>query len=396
LSQLLENLITQADKWAMHVVLQTCLKINAGAHQEKDKRGNVLDLVGPTDVPAYFLRKLESGKVLTNRYIGYTEAPVVVQNDAKNIVDIYNQRKNSRYINIPGLPSVRMQPGDFIGVLGYTGDGKSTLCRYILYNLAEAGHNVFHITMETPVEEERNKYIILHAHNPKWNDKYAHISWRKWVEMRFTKQELRDLDAIGKDFHDTMGGKLTIRQAGVSTWPYVKSMIENQDRVTPLACVFLDYVQLMEPGGSGNDNRRTKMGSMVREIRHFGMNYPSASGERLTILTPVQANEQGRSKAAENEGRWSKDAVNDDKELSRSLAYMWGVFDLQLQAELGHVIVFSVPKDRDGIFSNPFRFKLSGAGWISDPGNITAGDVSVMKGIAERERISSGRYVEAL
>jgi hypothetical protein len=77
----------------------------------------------------------------------------------------------------------------------------------------------------------------------------------------------------------------------------------------------------------------------------------------------VQGNEEGRKRAEEDEGVWKGSGVNNDKELSRSMDFIMGVFN---KGQMGSCndLVFSFPKDRDAGNNTPFFAHMTGTGWI--------------------------------
>jgi hypothetical protein len=89
----------------------------------------------------------------------------------------------------------------------------------------------------------------------------------------------------------------------------------------------------------------------------------------LLIVSPVQVNEEGRKKAENNEGIYDLDAVNNDKELGRSMTSVLGLFNFSSTVPYegnDKELMLSNAKGRNATFRT-LEAKLSPAGWISGP-----------------------------
>jgi hypothetical protein len=104
---------------------------------------------------------------------------------------------------------------------------------------------------------------------------------------------------------------------------------------------------------------------MIKDVRQFQMTFDGGRG--LCLISPVQGNEEGRKRAEDDQGVWKGSGVNNDKELSRSMDFIMGVFN---KGQLGgcNDLVFSFPKDRDASNNTPFFAHMTGAGWIMPGG----------------------------
>jgi hypothetical protein len=146
-------------------------------------------------------------------------------------------------------------------------------------------------------------------------------------------------------------------------WPHIKTLIELENRVQPLDAVLIDYIQLIDPPDNAKryEDHRVRMTSMVKDIRQFGITFDG--GRKLCIISPVQANEDGLEKAVAD-GVFKASAINNDKELGRSMTYVIGVFNRGAAPGGDKELVISSVKEREGAEFTPFITSMSGSGWI--------------------------------
>lgn len=343
-------------KQLRHVALiaKRMAKINNGGGEKDEKLGRILE--GPRDAMMYVVREMEKG-VLTDT--DSSNRVIVVNDSALNIVDEYTAMCNVPQFDT-GVSQIRFERGDFLGVLGYKGGGKSTFSRFIAYNIAAEGQTVLHTTIETDPGSESRKYIFIHSQNPKFNGEFKNLKWTDWVDRRMSPKDLDALAFVGKDFHKNFDGKLIIRKPSSDSWHVCKTMIELQDMATPIDVLLLDYVQILNPTPDKGSDERSQRGNMIKDVRQFALSF--GSDRKVGIISPVQANENGLKYATEHEGAWPLNAVNNDKELSASMTVLVGVFDMGI-VDNQRIMVLSCSKDRErGVF-NPFSYTLHGAGW---------------------------------
>ena len=346
-------------------ILDKAKRITNGSVEHKKVK-----LSGAKDALNYLMENFEEG-VLVRRDISGLNRPVVVQNEAEEIGATYDKNLELGFLPT-GFPLIQARPSNFVGILGHAGQGKSTVGRFILYTMAMAGKNIIHISLENDAEVERDKFILLHAHNQDiFGDAFLSLSYENFVMGRLTAEQRGWLDVIGKDFKENVGGRITIRQPQEASWEACKNIIEQADRRTPIDAAMIDYIQLIDPPARNADERKNKMGSMIKDMRQYALNF--GGHRKLVLVSPVQGNEEGFKFAQDHEGQWPKSAsgINTDKELARSMDIIFGIFQ-QDQVPTPHgneqMLVFSSVKDRDKPEFASFRSSMTGCGWFQPTG----------------------------
>lgn len=317
---------------------------------------------GPRDAIHYLMKGLESGLLISETE---TTHPINVKNEAEGTLEYYEEMKRRGFIPT-GFPQFDVQLGNFMGILGYAGDGKSTTLRYLIYSMAAAGKQCIHITLENDAAVERNKFVLMHAHNPKFQGEFAALTYKKFKTGTLSLAEKNMLREVAKDFKATIDGNITIHQPLVASWPACKTFIEMQDLVSKVDVCGIDYLQMIDPPTSRSEDQKSRMTAMVKDVRQYGLTF--GGNRKLFIATPIQSNEEGLKKAQDADGVWTLSGINMDKELARSCDFIMGVFSkgrtkTDMYGEVGSM-VGSCVKERDGVGFSPFSIQLTGAGWM--------------------------------
>src|SRR5208282_2245877 len=371
----LKDHMTTFENLALVTVLDKAKRITTSSADHKPKGGKATKLTGAKDAVNYIMERLEEGIIVSN--VSGMNRPIVVQNEASEVGGWYDRAKEAGFLP-SGLPDIEFMRSNFVGLLGHAGHGKSTLARFILYTMAAAGHNVLHISIENDQEVERNKYVLLHAHNPFFNGEFATLSYEDFYKRKLSSIQRSWLDIVAKDFKENIEGRLVIRQPQEQGWDVVRGVAEAQDRVDELEAILIDYIQLIDAPGRSTDDRKSKMNSIVKEIRQYALNSGSTN-KRKVLISPVQGNEEGLKFAKDNEGKWELSGVNNEKELSRSMDVILGIFQTNQRLTVEgpeHDVVISSPKARDVGFK-PFQMVMSGCGWFKTVGGAASSKVSV-------------------
>ena len=352
------------EKLKLRSFLKKALLIVDGSVENKTGK-NRAKLSGARDAQNYLMGKFEEGILVGDRQ-GSVNRPLIVQSEAEEIGATYDRRLKRGFVDT-GFAQVRLFPSNFVGILGYANHGKSSVARFMLYSMALSGKNACHISLENDQEVEFEKFVLLHAHNKEiFGDDFRSLSYENFINGTLTKEQRGWLDYVGKDFKKNVGGRIVIRQPQEATWSSCKAIIEQENRRVPLEVVCIDYPQLLEPVASNSEERKVKLNADIKDMRQYALHF---DGDRkLIILAPAQGNEEGRSEADSHDGIWQLSGINNEKELSRSMDIILGVFPKE-QVNTTHgserLVTISCVKDRDRPMFLPFTARMTGCGMFS-------------------------------
>lgn len=367
LTSVLKECCEDWERLRIYHVLNTANRICQGSEEMGEGRQK-RTWTGPRDSINYLIGQIEEGVFAQP---SSALKPIDVAQDADTVADNFAEMMKQPKFET-GIDGVYIQQNDFIGILGYLGHGKSTVSRFMLYNLALSGFNCLHISLENSQVSELNKYVLLHAHNPVFAGQFDRLDYKRLrraaLDGKITDDDIAGIREVADHMKNTMaakGGHLTIQQPTVYSWETIRTAIEMQHQQHPLHVVLIDYLSMLDPVGRNYDDQRVKMTSMIKDIRNYGLAFDNGRG--LCIISPVQANEDGKKKAEEHDGTYDSSAVNNDKELARSMTFILGAFS-KGPCQEGFDLMLSAPKDREMLGLVATAVKMSTSGWIGSRG----------------------------
>jgi hypothetical protein len=380
LGQLLADLVEEWQSDRLASVLKITRAINNGTWKDpKTKR----DYSGPKDASKFMLEQVEAGMIFTAQ----KAASGALNDTAKEIFSVYQRNKSERLAGnlrvrtglTPVDNHVPIKRGDFVGVLGYAGQRKSTLCRTMAYNAALNGFNVLHITLEQTYEEERTIYGMIHADHPKFgptkNGTRWDISKKRFDDGDLTDEEEAQLrDVVLPDLEENLPGRLIIRQPTEGTsWPAIKMMAEVINQTTPIDLFFVDYIALCSTT-SARDSKN-EMEQYIKDAKQTALQF--GDGRGVVFLTPIQGNRKGWEAAKEAEGVWDMTGVYEYSEFDKSADLILSVFIDTENSNSNSIKISSVKIRRAGplpVFECPIN---PNAGYIVNASSNAVTDVVI-------------------
>ena len=360
--------------------LRNALVINSsGAEISKKGQKGKIKLKGPEDALSYIIERVEAGAFGT---VSDAVTCMSLEAGADHMWELYQQAADPNFTGgqriLSGIAPldrlVKMRKGQFVGLLGYPGSGKTRFGRTILYNAAMAGLNCLHLTLEQTVDEELVHYGSIHSYNKLlWGregvpyDSLEDGALDKTDAAFYKNVVLRDLKV-----HERMKGAVTVRMpSNGTTWEAVKTYIRIQDRERPLDVVLIDYLANVSPTSSNYGRAKEEMEEIIQDAKTFAMTFRNNEG--VLLITPVQANREGWEQACKNGGRYESNAIYMYSQFERALDLILSVFsDDDLINE--DRVVLGVAKYRRGKLFPPIKTGVvNGCGTFMEFSNIIAG-----------------------
>ena len=291
---------------------------------------------GSTDAIKFMLQQLETGVITT----GNPALSGALNDTAKEVMGLYDGFKADRMVGSHRIYTgiheidvhVPIKRGDFVGVLGYAGQRKSTLCRTMAYNAAKQGFNVLHVTLEQTYNEERINYSLIHSADPKFANYNLKPSKKNFEDGCLSKAEEKYLrDIVLPDLEENLPGRLIIRQPTDGTsWSSIKMLAEMTNQTTPIDMFFVDYLGLVSTN-SGRDARE-EMERNIKDAKQMALQFDNGRG--VVFLTPIQGNRKGYEEAKNTNGVWDLTGINLYSEFDKSADLILSTFiDEALQEE---------------------------------------------------------------
>lgn len=220
---------------------------------------------------------------------------------------------------------------DFINILAYVKQFKSTLMRNIAYNALLQGKNILFLTLEMSDEEVEAEFQAIHASN-----KVRFGTGRPVIKSEDIKNGTLSDEAEDFLFNEVIPDMANSDDLGIlkvinpSEGEYFQSdMYADIDRTLSsmdIDIIFLDYLTMVKPKGTYDKQDVNDMFKYVRK---------RALTSRIPIINAVQANRAAYNAMLEDEfHRYGKDSAGDYNEIERSSTVISKEFELRSKPSL--------------------------------------------------------------
>lgn len=238
---------------------------------------------------------------------------------------------------------IHARRGQFVGVLGYAGAGKTRLCRTWAYHAATLGHHVLHISLEQSHNEELPAYAVIHAHAAFGEEARAcGLTSAAQAAGRLTPAAGQLMLRALRDFSRS-AQTLTVKQATEHTWDAVLAYIDAETRARgPVDMVVIDYLTAVEHDPI---HAQQAMGAIIAAAKRLAQSYHRGRG--MLVVSPVQANRSGKNEAKASDGCYDLSSVamfSSIDKFADSVISVYGDKDLAAQ----HRLKISTAKHRHG------------------------------------------------
>lgn len=373
LVEVLANRVEEYESERLANVLKIARQINSGSVEDKKAK---VTLSGSRDAIRYVFKEMEQGILATS----HRNSSGSLNDDGAELEEIYQRYKTDRlsgksriYTHISGIDNhIALKRGDFIGILGFTGQRKSGLLRSMVYNAALDGSNVLHITLEQTYEEELIIYGIIHSHHPKWGQRFV-IDRKNFDDGNLSEEEENFLFKEVIPDLKFLPGKLLIRQPiEGTTWDAVKTTAEITNQSTRIDLLAVDYLTLV----STKTGKKEEMEENIKDAKQFALHFDGGRG--CIVVTPVQGNRDGFEAAGKNEGVWEVNGVYMYSEFDRTLDTLLTLYMGEDEKAAKEIIISSC-KTRRSAGVPPFLAGVNSfAGYLTDLAKINmATDVRI-------------------
>ena len=304
---------------------------------------------GASDAIKYLLEQIETGVITTNS----RSLSGALNDMAGEIMTIYEKNKAERMAGririMTGISAIDVhipvKRGDCVGVLGYAGQRKSTLCRAFAYNAAQQGFNVLHVTLEQTYDEERIIYALIHSADRKFLQYDIHPTKKKFDDGTLSAEEEKFLrEVVLPDLEQNLPGRLIIRQpTDGSSWSNIKMMAEMTNQTTPLDMLFVDYLTITATVSSHDS--KAEMEATIKDAKQTALQFDN--GRSIVFLTPIQGNRKGYEEAKATGGVWDITGINQYSEFDKSFDTIFTTFfDETFNGPPGSLMAISSVKTR--------------------------------------------------
>jgi hypothetical protein len=228
----------------------------------------------------------------------------------------------------------------FIGVVGMSGDGKTTLTNTICYNWLRAGAHILYVSMEHTPNEIWTTMAFMHQSHPDYNFKLPVVSdWDDGLKTGLvTPQDDINLNQILADVKGRVNlpGILDVQQ--FREWDAIYDHLLTNHPENKYDILIVDYIgRLTVPGDQ--KFRDKEIGGLVHRVQGLCQTFDENKG--LIVLTPIQVNREGnkRANSADEEAaaRYDLNAISTISEYQHDLDLclsVWSDAEMKLESKV--------------------------------------------------------------
>jgi hypothetical protein len=249
----------------------------------------------------------------------------------------------------------------FIGILGMSGDGKTTLTNFIVYNWLRQGAHILYCSTEHSPEEIWDFMAWLHQSHPDYD--FALPPMQDWEGGRetgkVTKADENNLIKILDDIQrrKNLPGMLDCKQ--FRDWDAIKDYLTVNQKKNKYDVLVVDYISRLNVPGD-QKFRDKALAAIVHDAQGLTREFDEQRG--LILLTPLQVNREAnkRANAVDDDAnvRYDLNAISTISEYQHDLDLCLSVWS-DVDMRMGDEIEVGQCKERKGRRSPRTRMNLS-------------------------------------
>jgi len=219
----------------------------------------------------------------------------------------------------------------FVGILGMSGDGKTTILNTIVYNILCGGHNVLYVSLEHDPEEIWEFMAFLHSSHEDYDFQLPPLTdWELASDpesgKKVTQQDQINMSRILIDIRDrrNLPGLLDVQQ--FRDWESIVAHLETNHKENRYDVLVIDYIARLDVAGDSRF-REQEIKSTIHKAQSLTRSFDENRG--LVLISPMQVNRQGNkaANAAEESGtRYDLNSISNFSEYQHDMDYIFSVW----------------------------------------------------------------------
>lgn len=245
--------------------------------------------------------------------------------------------------------------GELISIMGYPGDGKTSLCVNMAYNAFLQGYNVVYITLEMPAEAMKCRFHVRHSAN--YNlFKREPISLQQYMDFELSDDDAKFMfRSVVPDFTRNtdpeygLRGSIRVIEPGEEglSFPLLKAELLKLHAEHPIDIFFLDYPNLMDVASERGQDFDKSMSRLYVKLKTLCRTFND--GDRLIGVIPTQVNRSGRESAEKANGAYTLRAIQEYSEIANSSDFVLGIFRDNALVQTNECIISNAKARRAGV-----------------------------------------------
>jgi len=219
----------------------------------------------------------------------------------------------------------------FVGILGMSGDGKTTILNTIVYNILCGGHNVLYVSLEHDPTEIWEFMAFLHSSHDDYDFRLPPLTdWELANDpesgKKVTQRDIENMSRILIDIRNrrNLPGLLDVQQ--FRDWESIVAHLETTHKENRYDVLVIDYIARLDVDGDPHF-RDQQIKSIIHKAQSLTRSFDENRG--LVLISPMQVNRQGNkaANAAEESGtRYDLNSISNFSEYQHDMDYIFSVW----------------------------------------------------------------------
>jgi hypothetical protein len=359
---LIEEVITKGRIENQKFIYQCGVDILIQGPSQLDEKGKKKNPTGPDDAKRYVLQELAKDIVISGDAVSGS-----MQQNAASIAqylsDIYNADDKDRILTgfsqLDEAFLIGKRFMKFIGIMGFSNEGKSLFTRTLAYNFALQGHKTLYVTLEgEDALDCLTKFAFLHACNFQGqkcplkvkgheNCTFDMPSYENWKLKQVTREQYEHVDfvLVCLKHHDVpiyVHDRKTI-----NTWEQIEAAVESEG----YEVVVIDYIGILATPDAKAKDRDFVIDAIYNKASEL------CGKKSVIVMSPLQVNREGKrqadSKDPHQERIYSMVHVAKFSSAYQAMDVILAVCSNPEMKQLGEIKI-EVQKVREGTYPNDF------------------------------------------
>ncbi len=240
----------------------------------------------------------------------------------------------------------------FVGIMGMSGDGKTTVLNTVVYNILSGGHNVLYVSLEHDPKEIWEFMAFLHSSHEDYGFELPSLNdWDLAADPEsgkvVTDQDKANMGMLLRDIQSrcNLPGLLDVQQ--FRDWESIVAHLEANHAENRYDVLVIDYIARLDVPGDPRFRDQAIKG-IIHKAQSLTRSFDANRG--LVLISPMQVNRQGHKQAnaaEEGEMRYDINAIANFSEYQHDMDYIFSVFsDENMKADFQ--LVMETVKRRKG------------------------------------------------